>query len=412
MLVTHAQQLIDPNSPQMPLCAKPIGNIPNHYVTSATTNIERRYWAWVPRDENIHDFERWVDEAFVANETNEQRRFIPTEFYRNTRQSIIPINSKPVAGEQPFSYYSISSLESLGLLSEIFERTKEYREHGYYHTRLLTLCKNPRDNFRHTELMVEQHGSVSVLAKSIDKFIENDPQALFTGIGVRLVIENASILSGFVGVGHPNITSLGTYVANIEKSIGQSIRFSIGLTDVKYNGDFLPKDGLTGKVNKRLYSLKDTEFGATITLVLLLQGSDNRALYEYLQTQEVKHLCGGEVISREIGVFNNTPAPQAAYLYDASESLNQIEGQDALAKIMEAQNDAKLFISINHVGYAALEQPVANRSPRIRNNLEHCWTEPVYGAVGQQVFDNNKTWWYRSDFKDGLMTWCNYPSAG
>ncbi|MDO4700692.1 MAG: type I-F CRISPR-associated protein Csy2 [Moraxella sp.] len=368
MLATHSVKLINAKAQQDAVCSQIIDELDKRYLTSQSIEMTKKYWSCPRSSANIKHFKDTQPAEHLPNIQDGRaikQLLIPTQDWRND------------------NYISITPLESMGLLHELYLRLKDNDSIKF---KRFLLEPNVPAWGNHGELMVEQKGRLYLLQRRLANIVsENDTEEM---ICVSFMAQGANITSGFVTYGHPAITAIGGLVHTLERAVGDDIKFAIGIRSIipenqkRYNS--------YNKVKKKTIWGITNELTATLEIRLLLKSDNLPKLQQCLLETPILRFAGGSIWDYK--VFATDAPPVANYLIDATCDIQTDDKRDVLSQALFLHASTPSIYSLNQAGYALLETPKERKNSR--NSYKHAWAEPIYIMTKQSSF-TKKAWWHR-----------------
>lgn len=394
MIGTHTVKLVNSKAKQDALCADIIADLPDHFVTSQTTNITKKYYA-CPK--NAADMRTWREQSALVNGGElEPEHYIPNiQDPREIKQLLIPQYKW-----QLNNYHSVTPVESLGLLREVWLRSKALKTYVHHHPLEVT----PAAFSNHSELLLDQAGHVALLKRGV-KVTQYEGDECSNVLQMVFDVQKMNVASGFLAYGHPAITAIGGLVHTLERQTEQAIKFAVGFKSLSFDGLMRESNYKRGTIKSQLTKpMVINELTASGEIVLLFKAADLTKLASELK--RITRVSGGRVFNPKITEIWNEPPEIASYLRSAIGEVkidpSNPDIEDALAHAIFMYQNNRNAYSLNHTGYAYLEEPRHRKYSRDEQYL-HAWVEPIYSLVKQGVF-SEKCWWSRQN-KNGYMAW-------
>lgn len=401
MFATHNPRLIRAKTHNKAVNAEIIGDIDPRLICSKTTAMRKPYW-YCPASSN---------EPQIPTEAlkGKPERFLPDiDDDRYIKQVLFPTvnwNGEviPHGKDNPY-YVSVSPLESMGLLNELNERIKTQA----LPARALTIEFDRKSYANHGELLVKYKGKLSLITRSMTVTILkqedetplelgipplpvfDEKDKLVTGFALKFTVEDCNIAAGFMSMGHPAITSVGSLVQHMEFELGFKINFAVGLNSIEFRG-VRPRYHPVKLKKQSLWGEEGEMTGAfDIVLVLKCDPENMNALDAYVNRKDkppFNRFASGEITNYSVIKLVNQEPPNANYLMDCTEQ--NVGGVDSLQSALKWYSRSRQY-AINQSGVAYLEQPT-HRS-HTRHGYKHAWAEPIYVLIRQSVFSPACFW--------------------
>lgn len=381
MIGTHTSKLTNPKAQQNALSAEIIGEINPKWICSSTVDLEKKFFA-CPK--NAADISKWKLIAAEANHNkkNNLNYFLPDiTDGRFVKQILLPLD------DSYENYVNASPVESLGLLREVWIRSKELEISPWRYI----LEPTPSAYANHGELMLDQAGRLALLMRRIDYTVLKRG-AKTTCVALIADITNINIGAGWIGAGFPAITGVGGLVHALERNIGAKIAFAIGFKSLECSRYTLGTN-YARKTQKNLITKPRliSELNGNGQVVLLLHCPGYEKQIAEIVTQQTTRINGGSLHNKVVKIIINQSPPIASYLKDFSSYICPTNNTDILTDSLLSYQDGYL---INQIGFASLEEPVFGRTAVRSPDYPHSWCEPLHTVLSQSSFDDD-CWWHR-----------------
>lgn len=414
MIATHAPKLLNARLKTPAVAADIVGPVQPSLICSQTTDLRRKFWA-APQN------------AAQLAQSREQRDALPDDSSLfslvpslpdikdgGLKQILLPTDS---AGS---AYVSVTPAASMGLGYEVFRRLGDRRLPFLE----LVVQPTPAAIANHGEMLLQQRGIMRLLRRGPAVIAPRGWRGRFVQLTARC--QNMNVSAGMVAVGFPAITAIGGFVHAVEREVGQSIEFAVGIRSSKW------KFGVTkatsfkmpyGKTGMRTNTGSVTpvpgysteEITANCEIVLLLKSEcDPQLLCYAAAVVDASRLAGGSLFDVSITAVENEPPPHASYLIDASRDVLRLRaerGIDSLHAALDMYKGDGEWIegewiqsrngyTLNQTGYALLEPP--QRRNAARAGYLHAWAEPVFSLITQGSMTDD-CWWRRVSDDSGVF---------
>ncbi len=409
MIATHAPKMFNARLQSSAVAAKIEGQAPASMICSQTTDMRREMWA-APK--NAADMKRWRGVIAQLPDDFALEPCLPDITDPHLKQLLVPIDW------HNDRYVSVTPVSSMGVLHELYLRLREQN----LPYRKWVVQPTPAAMANHGEALLVQSGVVRMLRRGPAKIAQGNWRGHFVQLTARC--EGMNISSGMVAVGFPAITAIGGFVHSLERQIGQDIEFAFGIKSSDWiSGVAKIANNKAANVTSsgRLKGGKVTpvpgysteEIAANCEIVLLLKiNIEPDALVDVLVKSH--RLAGGRLFDVEVSVVADGAPPDASYLLDASADIvrkQQKDGVDSLQAALdmyamdgewvgEEWHQPRNGYTLNHTGYAFLEQPVDRAGAR--GKYPHAWVEPTFSLITQGSMTESG-WWSRFSSKAGVF---------
>lgn len=410
MIATHSPKMFNGRVKSPALSARIINPPPDFLVNSYTVDMRRELWA---APVNAADIKRWRVEVQQLPSDYGIEISLPDINDPQLKQLLVPLDWRND------KYLSVTPVASMGVMHELYKRIAEM-ELPY---RKWLIQPTPAALANHGEALVLQGGALRLLRRGLAKI----EQGSWTGSFVQLTArcEHMNVSSGMAAVGFPALTAIGGFVHSLERSIGSDIEFAFGMQSADWSSG-VPKipvhrtayGSSSGRVKggnvSAVPGYSTEEVTATGKVVLLLQTDEVQLELLAERLKNTHRLAGGALFDVDVSVVSNASPPCASYLLDASVDIaraRQKTGVDSLQAALAMYGlggewrDGEWYqprngYTLNHTGYALLEEPVERRNSR--NGYPHAWVEPSFSLITQGSMSDG-CWWSRGACESGVF---------
>lgn len=394
---THSPKIINAQIKQEAICARIVSELPIHFISSQTVS-GREVWGMPLNAANI----KTAKEQAEAAEFSEN---LPNFQDGNMKQILLPYFNSYIAAAPVCSAKVMNKVHNL-----LSEKPNKYH--------------NLQPNFaawaNHGEQILEQKGRQRL-------FMTRTRQAQKTFrlpenvVCLSFRCESMNISGGMLAVGTPAITAIGGMVHSWERDFGAEIRFALGLSWLKWIE--YPKKGTNyqrgaTKQQKTQTKIISDEICGNGEIKLLIK-SEKSGLSDFVRTKarELNRFSGGTVW--DLQVLENQEI-QAIFLIEQNEKIQSgiekyalISGANALQIAVQLyetpetwgyNHSSRTTYSINNIGYAFLENPIARN--KARNGYLSAWAEPIFSAIALTDSPEKSPFWRRVEIENAVW-WQN-----
>lgn len=400
MIGTHAVKNLYPIVPQEALAADIIADVPSHFICSKTIEIKQKYWA-MPT--NAADMKQAKAEL---ESLSGEYHYIPDIQSPRLLQILLPYKG---------DYVAAMPVLSAGVIYEIFSEFSD-KEKRFKYLPWVTR-PIPTSRIGCGQNIVMQGGMFKLFKLELPKLdMEKKISVKDECIAITFHAEHMNVSGGMVAFGIPAMTAVGGFVHMLERAFGDSIDFAVGYRNIHSNFGVKKSTRLTGKKVSSLLATQEIIANGYVTV--LLKSTNNKRLLNFLQKQNIiKRFCGGTAWNVEIKrTTDGDCIDPVHFVYNPTEALadTQQHYSDSLRHALayysnqqiqkEHETDAENveLYSINHTGYAFLEEPILREWTRFEYPCS--WTESIYSLIGVKNDYASDIWWKRCE-SENLVYW-------
>lgn len=412
MIATHTAKMFNARLKVSAVCASIVSTVPPGTICSQTTNARRTFWA---APSNAADIKLWRDKISNLPEDFTFDTVLPEISDPQLKQLLVPLDWRNK------QYACVTPVASMGVIHEMYQRLYEQN----LPFRKWVIQPTPAAMANHGEALLMQSGEIRLLRRGPSRTDQGKWKGTFVQLTARC--EGMNISSGMLAVGFPAITAIGGYVHSLERQTGQDLAFAFGMKSANWVSG-VPKaqshNNSYGAVSGRAKgsgvlsttpSYATEEIVANCEIVLLLKVASGHEDELKTLLKQARRLAGGSLFDVDVSVVVDGAPPVASYLFDASKdiirSLDNCEintPEAALDRYFDPLQAAldmyskdgewcdgewyqpKNGYTVNHTGYAFLEQPVQRAGARA--DYPHSWVESTFSLITQGSMTND-CWW-------------------
>lgn len=389
---THSPKILNAQIQQNPICAKIIAELPRYFISSQEVS-GRDVWAMPLNGADMPAAKASLPETFPNH--------LPDFQDGSLKQILLPYFN---------SYIAAAPVCSAKVMNVVHNTLSE--KPNKHH--------NLQSNFaawtNHGEQIWTQKGRQRLfltrtrLAQKTFRLPENV-------VCLKFRCENLNISGGMLSVGAPAITAIGGMVHAWERDFSAEICFAIGLSEMRWTSlHTLGTNYSRNSVSKQRAKIKivSDEIKGNATIYLLLK-SKKAKLNDFIcrNLQTIHRFAGGTVWDLE--VLENQEISTVFMIEQNEKVQSDIEKYALISSANALQIAAQIYetpetwgydhtdrttYSINHTGYAFLEQPVARG--KARNGYLSAWVEPIFSVIALTDTPEKSPFWRRVEVENAV----------